>query len=82
MLHRVGVDRGIEPRFKLGLTDPDLHRDGLGTLPQPVEVLVEEGNPAAVNPQPFPHPVAQHEPAVEHRDCRRSARYQRSIDVD
>ena len=43
---------------------------------------VEKGDLSLVHTQPFPHPVAEHEAAVKHRNHRLGARRHHAIDVD
>src|SRR6476620_11353053 len=45
-------------------------------------MAVEETELAAVHAEPFPHPVAEHEPAVEHRHHCLSAWLELAVDVD
>ena len=82
LVHPVGVERVVQPLRQLLARQADIHRDRLGAFEQPVEMAVEEGEAAAVDPKPLPHAVAEHEAAVEHRDDRLGARLQLAVDVD
>ena len=65
--HPVGPQRVVERPPQVVPAQADVERQRLGPLEEPVEVPVEEHGVAAVHPQPLPHPVAEHEPGVEHR---------------
>ena len=72
LFHAVGVERVVKPLRQLLSRQADVHCDRLGAFEQPVEVAVEEGELAPVDPQALPHAVAKHEAAVEHRHDRLS----------
>lgn len=80
--HRVGIDGGVNPLLQLVAADADIHVDGLGALPQPIEMLIEEGDAAGVDAQAFPHAITQHEAGIEHAHHRLGAEEQLAIDVD
>ncbi len=50
------------------LADRDLQPDRLGGIPQPLEVLVQPEDLAAVAPHAFEHAVAIEQPVVEDAD--------------
>jgi hypothetical protein len=82
ILHAVRVEGLVEALDQFMTAEADVHRDRLGALEQPVEVLVEEGEPPLVDPQAFPHAIAEHEPGIEHRHHRFGARLQFAVDAD
>ena len=57
--HVVGRERAVERRRQRGAVQADVQIDRLGGLVQPVEVHVEEGDAAAMHPQPLPDAVAR-----------------------
>ena len=81
-VHPVGIDRVIEPPFESFARNPDVHRDRLCALPQPIEMLVEKRHAAAVDADTLPHPVTEHEAAVKDRHAGFGARNERAVDVD
>jgi hypothetical protein len=58
----------------------DVQQNRFRALEQPVQVFVEEDRMAIDHAQSFPHAVAEHEPAVEHRHRRLCARFQLAVD--
>ena len=68
--HVLRVERFVEPASERLARQADIHRDRLGALEQSVEMAVEEGDSSLVDPQALPHPVAEHEAGIEHRDGR------------
>jgi hypothetical protein len=48
----------------------------------PAEMAIEEGKPSMMQANAFPHPVSQHEAAVEHADLGIGAAEVFAIDVD
>ena len=55
---------------QLSLGHADIEGDILQPRVQPLQMGLKEQQPAVVQPQPLPHPVAQHEAGVEHRHPR------------
>jgi hypothetical protein len=55
--HAVGRSGGIEggANFRLGHADSQL--DGFAAIEKPIEVRIKKRPNAAVEPQPFPHPI-------------------------
>jgi hypothetical protein len=81
-VHAVRLERRVDLGGQLVPAAADIEGDGCGALPQPVEVLLEEGGVPGADPQPLPHAVAEHETGVEDADDGLSARHQPAVDVD
>ena len=80
--HLVRAQRLADRSAELGPRHTDVERDGLGTLEESVEVLVEERRVPLVHAQPLPDAVAEHEAGVEHRHDGLGPRLQLAVDVD
>ncbi len=80
--HGVGVERPLQGRDDFDPAHADVEFDGPGALEQPVQVRLQEQQPAPMQPQAFPDPIAQGEAGVEHRHHRLAAGDKRAIDVD
>ncbi len=80
IVHR--VERIIEPLFQRRPIDPDIHVDRFGAFKQAIHMLVKKGNPALMDTQTLPDPVAEHEAGIENRDHSVGARHQFAIDID
>ncbi len=80
--HAVGVLRVDDGLFHLIGGHADVEVDGLRRLEQAVDMLVEEGPAAVVEPDPLPHPVAQHEAGVIDADQRLRLGHDPAVHVD
>ncbi len=64
--HGVGLDDVEQARRERLAGQADVDAQHLGAVPQAVEVLVEEGDAPAVEPEALPDAVAEHEAGIEH----------------
>ncbi len=80
--HPIGVQGALDGRHDMVPAQADVEIDRPRPSEQPVQVRLEEQQPALVQPQAFPDPVAKGEPRVEHRHHRLGARDQRAVHID
>jgi len=74
--HGVAADRFVQAVRQRLAGNADIHRDRLGAFEQAIEMGAQKGDLSAVDAQPFPDAVAEHEAAVEYRNsCLRSRRH-------
>ena len=64
--HAIRIESLANGRRQFLAIEPDVEIDGFGSLVQPVQVLVEEGDLPPMEAKPFPDSVAENEAAVEH----------------
>src|ERR1051326_5991956 len=81
-LHTVGFDRASERGTNLLAAHADVERDGARAVEQAVEMRLFEQQGAVVQPQPFPHAIAQHEAGVEDGDLGFAARHHLAVEID
>ena len=81
-MHAVGRERAAYLGGERVPVESDIEADLGGALVQTIEVLVQEQQHAVVQPQSFPHPVADHETAVEDRHFGRLALDEPAIEAD
>jgi len=48
--HVVGIEQGVEPPLEVFARDADVHRDGLCAAIQAVQMAIEKGDPALMDP--------------------------------
>ncbi len=77
--HAVGLERLFERDRQRRAVHADVDGDGPGAPEQPVQMGLQEQQPALVQAQSLPDPVAQAEAGVEDRDPGLGARNQRPV---
>jgi hypothetical protein len=80
--HAVAADGLVEGVRQLRARHPDVEAYRLGTLEEPVEVKIEEGELAVVQPEALPHAVPDEKAGVEDGDLRLLPRVELAVDVD
>jgi hypothetical protein len=68
--------------LELGARESDVETDARCTPIQTLQMSMQEQQRAAMQPQAFPHAVADDETAVKNRDFRVLARDQRTVQID
>ena len=63
--HLIGRDGPIQRRLELRLAEPNVEIQGFCAFVQPVQMSPQKSETAMMQSQSFPHPVSQHEAAVE-----------------
>ena len=80
--HVVRIQRLLNPGRQFLPTHPDIHADRGRTLPQSIEMFVEEHEHTVVQSQSLPHAVTDEIPTVEDGDLRILSVLQFAVDVD
>ena len=80
--HLVGCSGFVEQRFDVLARKAGVQRNSLERVEQPVHMFIEEGPNAVVQAHSFPHPIAQHEPGIEHRNHGSISGYELAVHVD
>ena len=75
----LGVVEGLED---LCFGELEVEVDRLGGLEEPVDVFIGKGPAVVVEPQPLPHPVAEHEAGVIDADHCLGLGHDLAVDVD
>ena len=78
--HAVGRGGGFQGGAKVCLGQADIQLDRFAAIEKPIEVLVEKGPDAAVEPQPLPHAVTQQKARVVDRHLGLGPGYQFPVD--
>ena len=78
--HAVGCGGGIEGGAKVCLSHPDIQLHRFAAIEKPIEVLMEKGPDAAVEPQPFPHAVTEQKARVVDRHLGLGPGHQFAVD--
>lgn len=82
VVHGIAVNRCPQCRFDPGPVHPDVEVDGGSAGEETVEMAVEVGEPAVVQPDALPHAVTDQKARIEDRDLRFMAREELPVDVD
>ena len=80
--HAVRTKHAPDRVDQLGTAQADVEIDRLRTRIEPLDMGIEEGELAAMQPDAFPEPVAEHETRIEDGDSRFGAWDKGAVDID